>query len=96
MIDLLKKTFFLGIGAAEVTKEKVEVLVDELIKRGEIAKEERAKIIQDFLKRAEQQEKAVMKKIEVEVAKAVKKLNIASHKDLEKLEKRVAALEKKA
>jgi polyhydroxyalkanoate synthesis regulator phasin len=95
MIDIFKRTLFFGIGAAEVTKEKVEMLVDELIKRGEVAKEERSKTIQDFVGRVEKMEKEVASKISTEVEKAVGKLHIATQKDLEKLEKRIAALEKK-
>ncbi|MBN2011436.1 polyhydroxyalkanoate synthesis regulator [candidate division KSB1 bacterium] len=95
MIDLLKKTLFFGIGAAEMTKDKVETLVDELIKKGEVAKDQRAKTVQDFLGRVEKSEKALMKKIEIEVEKAITKMHIATQKDVEKLEKRIASLEKK-
>jgi len=95
MIDIIKKALFLGIGAASVTREKVEEIVDELIKRGEVAKNERSQVVKDFLNKVEDQEKAVMKKIEQEVEKAVTKLNIATKKDIEKLEKKIATLEKK-
>ncbi|RKY86229.1 polyhydroxyalkanoate synthesis regulator, partial [candidate division KSB1 bacterium] len=57
MFELLKKGVLLGLGAVTLTKEKAEELVDELIKKGELAREERATAIDEFLKKAEEEEK---------------------------------------
>lgn len=94
MIDLLKKTVLLGLGAITVTKDKVEVLVDELIKKGELAKDERSKAIQDLLKKAAEQEKILIDKISTEVNKAIAKLGIPTKQDLERLEKKIDTLKK--
>ena len=51
MIDLLKKGLFMGVGLFEETKEKVELAVDELIKAGKVAKEERSKTIEKVTKK---------------------------------------------
>ncbi len=37
MLKLLKKGSLIGLGLASLTREKVEELVDELVRRGEIA-----------------------------------------------------------
>ena len=95
MIDLLKKSMFLGMGVASVTKEKIEELVDELIKKGEITKNERPQIITDLLAKFEKQEKILHNKIESEVQKAIVKFNIATKNEINKLEKRITVLEKK-
>lgn len=36
MIDLLKKTLLAGVGAAVVTKEKVEAALDDLVRQGKV------------------------------------------------------------
>ncbi len=95
MFDLFKKGFLMGLGALTITKEKVEQVVDELIKKGELAKEERPKAIQDILKKAEEQEKVLFTKITTEVNKAIAKLDIATKEDLIKLEKKIDDLPKK-
>ena len=94
MFDLIKKGVLLGLGALAVSKEKVEEVVDELIKKGELAKDERSKAIQDFLKKAEDQERILIAKINTEVDKAIKKLGIPTKQDLERLEKKIDELKK--
>jgi polyhydroxyalkanoate synthesis regulator phasin len=41
MLDFIKKGMFLGVGLFEEGREKIEELVDDLIKTGELAKEKR-------------------------------------------------------
>lgn len=36
MIDLLKKTLLAGVGAAVVTKEKIEASLDEFVRQGKV------------------------------------------------------------
>ena len=43
MAPILQKIVYASIGAFTITKEKVEELVDELIKRGEVSQEESRK-----------------------------------------------------
>ncbi len=95
MFDLFKKGVLLGLGALTMTKEKIEQVVDELIKKGELSQDERAKAIKDLLKKAEEQEKALADKVSAEVNEAIKKLGVPTKKDLERLEKKIDDLRKK-
>jgi polyhydroxyalkanoate synthesis regulator phasin len=95
MIDLFKKGIFLGIGLFEEGREKVEAVVDELIKKGELAKEERTKAIENFIHKIQQQEKAISEKINIEIKKAIDKLGIPSKSEFDKLVKEVETLKKK-
>ena len=38
--ELMEKVLLLGVGAASLTKDKVDDLVDELVKRGQMTREE--------------------------------------------------------
>ncbi len=91
MFDLFKKTVLMGLGAITITKEKAEQIADELIKKGELAKDDRSKVIQQILKKAEEQEEVLSGKITREVNKAIAKLDIATKEDLKKLEKRLSS-----
>ena len=57
MLDLFKKAVLMGLGAITLTKEKVEQIVDELIKKGELTEGERSKAIRDFLLKAQEQDR---------------------------------------
>lgn len=94
MFDLIKKGVLMGLGAATLTKEKAEQFVDELVKKGELSKDERPKVVQDLLDKAEEQEKELYDKISDQVNKAIAKLDIPTKKDFERLEKKIESLKK--
>ena len=95
MIDLIKKSIYLGLGIASTTKEKVETLVDELIEKGQLAKDEKSKAVQEILDKLERSEKEFKQNISKEVKEAVNSLGIATQKDINALKKIISDLEKK-
>lgn len=92
MFDLIRKTILAGIGAATLTKEKVEGLVDELIQRGEVASEERPKVVQELLTKAEEAKKEWQEKVEQAVKDTVKRLGIPAKADLDALDRKMDEL----
>ena len=95
MLDLIKKGVFLGIGLFEETKEKAEMVVDDLIKTGKLAKEERTKAIEKFTQKIKEQEKAISDKINTEIKKTIDKLGIPSKEDFDKLVQEIEELKTK-
>jgi len=69
-------------------------MVNDLVKRGEIAKSDGAKIVKGLLKKAEEEKKVLEGKIEEKVRKSLKKLDIPTKKEVEELKKKVAELSK--
>jgi len=95
MIDLLRKILVAGIGAAVLTREKVEGLVDELVKRGEIASKEGPKLVKELLKESQKAKKELEEKIEEATQKTLKKLRLATRAEIEELKVKLEKLEKK-
>jgi polyhydroxyalkanoate synthesis regulator phasin len=89
MIDLIKKTLLAGVGAAVVTKEKVEETLNDYVRQGKV-KAEDARIIADKI--AEQGRKEFE---DVSQKLATKLSEIASRAGGEKADDRVAALEQR-
>jgi polyhydroxyalkanoate synthesis regulator phasin len=94
MIESVKKLGLLGIGLAALTQEKLQELIEELEKKGEISREEGKKIAREAMAERERKAKEIQQKIASEVERALAKVDIASKKDIEKLDKRIAKLEK--
>lgn len=94
MLDLFKKAVLMGLGVITLTKEKVEQIVDELIKKGELKEDERSKAVHDLLAKIEEQEKVLSEKVGSIVKNTLEKLDIPSRKDIEKLEKKIDELKK--
>jgi polyhydroxyalkanoate synthesis regulator phasin len=93
MKEFLQKAWYFGLGVFEFTRERVEALVDELVRRGEISQQESPEAVKDLLKRAQEAQAAVVEKVKELVNKALAEARPAKAADLEALEKRVAALE---
>lgn len=87
MIDLIKKTLLAGVGAAVVTKEKVEDTLDVYVRQGKV-KAEDARIIADKI--AEQGRKEFE---DVSRTLAAKLVEVVSRDG--KPDERVAALEQR-
>ena len=95
MFELIQKTILAGIGAATMTKEKVEGLVDELVKRGEVTSDQRPKIVQDLLTRVEENERMLEEKVQKSVEKAIGRLGIPTKAGLDALNVKIDRLTKK-
>jgi len=94
-MDFLKKAMLLGLGAVALTREKAEELVDELVKLGQVTKEEKSKMVNDMLKDAEKQEKVLAEKLTGAVQKMVPELGLTTKKDMEEISKRLDKIEKR-
>jgi polyhydroxyalkanoate synthesis regulator phasin len=86
--EIVKRALLAGLGAQEKAKE----FIDELVKAGELSKGEAASLVKEWTSKAEQNTKDVDVKIKDAVSGVLEKLNIPSKSDLEKLEKKVQAL----
>ncbi len=85
----------LGLGLISLTKEKAEEIVDDLIKRGEVSREERFKTVDKLLREAEKKEEELTGKINETVQKTITQIGLVSKKDLEAISKRLAEIEKR-
>ncbi len=94
MVDVVKKAMLAGIGALSVTREKVEELVDDLIKKGELGKEERAKFVRELVEKAEARSREAKKWVDERVKVAVTKFRPAREEEVAKLCEQVSDLTK--
>jgi len=90
MIELIKKAFYTGLGAAELTREKVEDLAKELADKGKVSDSEIKKFVDEMLDKSQERKDQLMQQVEKVMEEALKKMNLASRDDLDALEKRLA------
>lgn len=95
MQELLKKTLSLGLGALLASKDKVEEVVNELVKKGEIGQEDGKKLINELIEKG----KAGMEELEVKIEKIVKsvteKMNLPTRKELNEIKSEIKQLKEK-
>jgi polyhydroxyalkanoate synthesis regulator phasin len=92
MFELLKKSYLAGLGLATLTKERIEEIADELVKRGEIAEQDRRKVIDNLLVSAREEQQKLTQRI----TQVVSDLRLPSNQSWEDLVSRVENLEKQA
>jgi polyhydroxyalkanoate synthesis regulator phasin len=93
MKELLHKAWLFGVGVFDFTREKVEVLVQEMVQRGEITQQESPEAVQQLLAKAQAAQQAMVAKVKELTRNAIDEINVAKASELEELKKRVAALE---
>ena len=101
-MDIFKKLTLASIGAANMTKERLEELFDEMVKKGEMTNDEKAQAIKSFVdKSVEMGEKVkeytddiakrVSEKFSAKFDKQISQLAVK----LEEVNNKIAELEKK-
>ena len=94
MSDMFKKMGLFGIGVISLTQEKVEEFSQEMIKKGELSREEGKKLVKDILSEREKQVKDLEDKINDRVRDTLEKSGVVMKSDISALEKKIEKLEK--
>jgi len=92
--DTLKKMGLFGIGVISLTQEKIEEFTEEMIKRGEISREEGKTFVKQVLSEKDKQIADIEATINEKVRDVLKNSGVAMKEDLERLEKRIEVLER--
>jgi len=95
MFETLDKLMLAGLGALAMTKEKADKIFDEYVSRGKEEKASRPAFVKDLLDSAEKSRAEFKKLVNDEVKDVAKKLNLATHDDIQRLEKKIDQLLKK-
>lgn len=91
--DIVNKTFSMGIGAAVTSKEQIEKLVDELVKKGEVSRTESKSMVDELVKKGDEARTEFEQQINLKVKQRMAEMDLATKEDIERLENRIALLE---
>jgi polyhydroxyalkanoate synthesis regulator phasin len=94
VIDLIKKTMMAGIGLALKTRDEVEDLAKDLVKKGTMSEQEGKNFLDDLLKRYDEAKDKLEDKVEKTVKEFLKKADIVTSDELKALKKEIRELKK--
>ena len=101
-MDIFKKLTLASIGAFNLTREKAEEIFDEMVKKGEMTKDEKSEAIKNFVDKSSHGAEKMKEKMEEVAAKVADKFSSkldkkfdALNSKMEELSKKIADLEKK-
>jgi len=89
MFRLGRKMFLGGLGIVSLTKERANEIAQELIKKGELSQSESKEFVVDLLDKAEKEKDRLIEKIKPEIDKRLERMNFASKKYVDDLEKKI-------
>lgn len=92
MEEFFRKTVMAGMGFLDMTKEKVEDFIDDMIKRGELTQEERGRYVKETMDKVEQRSKEAKEWIQKQVEETVEQLKPKTGKLIEELQEKVDSL----
>ena len=95
MTSIINKAFLAGLGAVSLTRGKLESIVDELVKLGEVSWEEKQGLLDDLVKAGEKHKNEIRKLVQKEVQKASEKLDIPTRQEIEALREQIEKLHKR-
>ena len=90
--DLLKKYLDAGLAFTQMTQQRAEAIVKDLVKTGEVQAEQATQRRNELLERSRKNTEAMMATIRKEVREQVKALGLATQHDVESLRKEIASL----
>lgn len=94
MLETLKHTLYAGLGATVLTAEKIEAELQDLVKKGKLSAEDAREAAEKLSDESKKEYKEARKSLETAFDDMLKNARVASQSDLEKLRKRINALEK--
>ena len=92
MKEMLKNIFYIGAGAAFLTKEKLEELKTDLIEKGKMTQDEGRQFVDDMVKKSEDVKTQLEKQVQDTVAEQLKKMNVANSDDVAELRTQIEDL----
>jgi polyhydroxyalkanoate synthesis regulator phasin len=80
-------------GMVELTRNRAEAIVRELIKSGELPGGQATQAVKDLMERSRQNRNEILNLVRTEMRNQIEAIGLASKRDIERLERRVARIE---
>lgn len=93
MKELLKNVVYAGLGAAFLTKEKVEELTKDLIEKGKMSQEDGKQFVEDLLRKSEKAKDQLDLWINKRVEERINQLNLATKDEVAELQRKIEELQ---
>lgn len=94
MLDLVKKTMMAGIGLALKTRDEVEDMVKEMVKKSSMSEQEGKKFLDELLGRYDEAKGKLEERVEKIVKDFLKKADVVTGDELKALKKEIRELKK--
>ena len=95
MKGFIENMLLAGLGGLTITREKAEEIVADLVKKGEVARNDQSEFVNRLLEKGENTRTEIEKLFEKSMAKVLDRLNIPTKSDIDVLVKKIDELARK-
>ncbi|WP_101842328.1 phasin family protein [Halobacillus sp. Marseille-P3879] len=92
-MSLLRKGFYLGLGAAISGKEKFEKVLNEMVSKGEVSPNEAREMMNSWMSKGEEKNNEWNEQAQARMQDSIKELGFVTREEYEILESRLTRLE---
>ena len=93
MLDEMRRLALFGSGVAELTRHQAEQVIKDLVKAGDVRRQQASSAARELYERSRENRKMLVELIRGEIQNQIDNLGVATKRDLERLERRIARLE---
>jgi polyhydroxyalkanoate synthesis regulator phasin len=93
MKEMLKNVLYTGLGAAFLTKEKIEELRKDLIEKGKLSQDEGKQFVDDLIRKSEKAKDQLDLWINKRVEDRINQLNLATKDEIAELRRKIEELQ---
>ncbi|MHB9148787.1 MAG: phasin family protein [Thermoleophilia bacterium] len=91
--DVIERTLLVGLGAAALTVDRAQKVVDDFVRRGQLSAEEGRDMVEGLASRSRDEARSVLKSADSSVQSVFRELGIASRRELEDIDFRLRQIE---
>jgi len=93
MLDEVRRIAMVTSGVAELTKNRAEQIVRDLVKAGDVRRDQTSQMVKELVSRSAENRRELTGFVRSEIRAQIENLGVAGRRDIEKLERRIARLE---
>lgn len=93
MLEELRRVAIVTSGVAELTRNRAEQVAKNLVKAGDARKDQTSVLVRELLRRSAENRRELTSFVRSEIKHQIEGLGLASKRDVERLERRIARLE---
>lgn len=95
MREWMKKGLAASVGLAVISKERMEKIVREMVKRGEMTPSASKELLENLIARGEQEQEQLDQYLRERMTKLLNEMNISTREDIQRLEQQIRLLEER-
>ena len=92
-MDPLRNALLAGLGAIASSQEKLKIMLDGLIAKGDLTREQGEKVLGEWVERGKDEQEKIGDRVSTELKRLLTKLSLVPRDEFDELKARVERLE---